>query len=123
MRDTPLTRHRDGREGTRVHGPPLELTPAGRWTDNRAKEEREGGTENHAHRRLIPERTTGTGVYPICDGARANSVPWKRLGCQSPALLDDVVVAPSKASDEPQAPTNLPPDMPLHATFEREEPG
>ena len=113
MRDTPLTRHRDGREGTRVQAVPLQLVPAGWWKDNRAKEKREGRRENHAHRRLMPERTPGTSVQPVCDGARAKSVPWRRLGCQGPALLGDVVVAPSRVTDEPQAPANLPPDMPF----------
>ena len=97
MRDTPLTRHRDGRERDSRAWTALELTPAGWWKDNRAKEEKEGRRENHAHRRLMPERTPGTSVQPVCDGTRAKSVPWRRLGCQSPALLDEVVVAPSKA--------------------------
>ena len=91
------------------------LPDGGRTTGRRRK--------NHVHRRLIPERTTGSGVQPVCDGARAKSVPWKRLDCQGRAHLDEVVVAPSKSSDEPQAPANLPPDIPFRPTSEREGPG
>ena len=61
------------------HVPPLELAPAGRWTDNQAKEEREETTKNRHHRRLIQKRTPGTSVQPVRRGAGTTRVVVEKV--------------------------------------------
>ena len=95
------------------------LVPAGRWTGYGAKEEREGKNRNRTHRRLIPERTTGTGVRRVWGGENAKAVPLEKLGCQSSALLDEAIAASSNVAGELHALTTLPRDAPNRPTSGR----